>query len=269
MAINFSLPALNVSATQSINGLLNQSYSDSPIGTCDAGVDINISIDYFTNLFQIQFWDDILSDYPVNAVRYYIEDAAIAALNSAVGSLFGKQVTLNPITTTLRDGGTMDPDQLVTYNTISNDFVRYLGVYIFGYHSATDFFTNEAELVIDINTQIDTQYANSFTTSLSNFSMSSTLSTYSDNNGFHYFTDEDNISANICREIFLRMMSQDPSRFTSLSSTTDLQPLPFVAGDKILYKLTLNAAAGQTLYGDPDGVRSGTRTYNINLILTA
>jgi hypothetical protein len=267
MPLNFSLAALNVVATQSTLHTLD-TYDDAPMGTLDAGVDIDCPVGLMRNLFKIKFWDDIISDEPGNDVNYYVIPASIEALNTnIIKDLATCEVNTTPMTTTLKDGTAMSLEQKAEYNLINMDFVRHLGYYIFGYHNASDLFVNEETLLTDINAQLATGVADGFTKALN--ACDTTNAPEGPDADGNYFTNYNESNENICREIFLRMMSSEPLRFSELSQTTDLQSLPFTIGDKILFKLTINVASGQTQYGDAGDValRSSARTYNINLNL--
>ena len=45
----------------------------------------------------------------------------------------------------------------------------------------------------------------------------------------------------------LQILELDPSRYQNMENTSLMQPLPFIAGDTINFKIGINAAEGQEL----------------------
>jgi len=80
-----------------------------------------------------------------------------------------------------------------------------------------------------------------------------------------YFLDNNIQNKNLCRELMLQMLFSNPQRFQNIQNTPGKQPLPFIAGDSINFKIGINAAQNQELLTGVGSIPK--RTYQIKIIL--
>ena len=176
----------------------------------------------------------------------------------------------------------MDGSAVPEKNMVCHDFVRYLSLKLFNTPYAVDLFNNEQELLDDIRnksqkvwTMIDKElakYAVIDYPNLSSYSGYDDVSYESQHltigekygpSEWKYYINSD--TNNISKKLLDQMAQQNPARLTTIKNTTDIQPIPFVAGDTISLKLTITPAYGQeTLTGvSPFGARTFRIRYNL------
>jgi hypothetical protein len=142
---------------------------------------------------------------------------------------------------------------------IQKDFIRYLAQLLFNTSFATDLFTNEDELCDSVSNAI-IQMWSSCIQDLQDISTTGASPLLKGNIGARYLDETANTINNICKEMYSIIMSQSPKRFIQLPSLeitdTSLQIagikqyyLPFIHGDEICIKITLNPNENQNLFG--------------------
>ena len=80
-----------------------------------------------------------------------------------------------------------------------------------------------------------------------------------------YTTDTFYTTDNLCRELFLQLSALASDRFNDISNSTTPQPLPFIAGDIITFKISIRAANGQELITKAQPIP--VRTYQVKILL--
>lgn len=212
------------------------------------GIDACGVIEMSINLFKTMFFYQSDSFFDENKIKYYtiynpdfIFNPAYSNLNSAQS--FGAITELNTM--------------------LTDDFIRYIALKLFGTYHGVDLFVNEEELVNSLNTTIETAMSTNYDTINSlNYIDGSNVNLLLDTLPKkvydyrieryvycypRYATDSFNTSQNLCRELMLQILELDPSRYQNMENTSLMQPLPFIAGDTINFKIGINAAEGQEL----------------------
>ena len=161
---------------------------------------------------------------------------------------------------------------------ISKDFLRELAFQLFGSTLGVDLFTNEDDVVLDINNKCDmvANEIDALIQSIDKVSGSiSTLITDADSTE-KYLDDSDTSSHNISRELFNQLMTIAPNRFSDIStnllynSTNDgYYKMPIIAGDTITYKLTVRPSEGQRDAVNTSDKELRSRSYTISLLVEA
>lgn len=231
------------------------------------GIDACGVIEMSINLFKTMFFYQSDSFFDENKIKYYtiynpdfIFNPAYSNLNSAQS--FGAITELNTM--------------------LTDDFIRYIALKLFGTYHGVDLFVNEEELVNSLNNTIETAMSTNYDTINSlNYIDGSNVNLLLDTLPKkvydyrieryvycypRYATDSFNTSQNLCRELMLQILELDPSRYQNMEHTSLMQPLPFIAGDTINFKIGINAAEGQELLTNVDPIPK--RTYQIKIILT-
>jgi len=165
---------------------------------------------------------------------------------------------------------------------LSNDFIRYLAQCLFGTHQGVDLFVNEEDLNNDLKNKLDNSMDQNYNLMQSINAIDGTdasLNTdtvkkyvYDHRIGRYvncytkYFMDNYDNNKNLCRELMLQMLYYNPERFANLEDTKDTQPLPFISGDTLNFKISVYPSQGQELL---TGLQSpiNKRTYQIKIII--
>jgi hypothetical protein len=174
----------------------------------------------------------------------------------------------------------MDSTAVPEKNMVCHDFVRYLALKLFNTPYAVDLFANELELLNDIRLKsqkvwatIDKELAKFATL---DYPLASTTimhdvnyvaqephaGTYGPSNWKYYInTDTQNIS----KKLLEQMAYYNPDRLKTIKNTTDIQPIPFIGGDTISLKLTINPASGleDLTHVSPFGARTFRIRFNL------
>jgi hypothetical protein len=161
---------------------------------------------------------------------------------------------------------------------IANDFVRYLAESLFGSYEADNLFINKAALLNDLTNKIDnsmTQNYNIFENINAINGTDASLNTDIDLKTLYdyrigryikcytkYFMDDNFLNKNLSRELLLQMLYYSSDRFVTLENITEIQPLPFISGDTINFKLEIHASPTQTLFNPIK-----KRIYQIKIII--
>ena len=171
--------------------------------------------------------------------------------------------------------------QLNNNMLIANDFIRYLAQTIFGSHEASNLFVNETQLINDLTNKIDngmTQNYNIFQDINAINGTDVSLNTDTDLKTLYdyrigryikcytkYFMDDNFLNKNLCRELMLQMLYYSSDRFVNLENITEIQPLPFISGDTLNFKLEIGPSPTQgfTLIQNP----IQKRIYQIKIII--
>lgn len=229
-------------------------------------------------VFQFETDATDLTNAAESDIKYYVDSAAWPKYSPA-NAMLDEALSLRPIATADAQG-TIPHNKMM----VAHDFLRYLAQQLFNTHLGVDLFNNEVELLQSIRRACDDSAAGHTVYDLVEVLKKIDLSGSSasanallagpDSDGKKYMTNDDTTSANVCRVLFNQMI--DPSgvhRFsdilTGITSGTDglhPQPLPFIDGDSISYKLIIHPAEGQhNLVGLTDSI--GSRSFEIKIVL--
>jgi hypothetical protein len=234
------------------------------------GIDACGVIELSVNLFKTLFFYQTDALFDDNQVKYYTSYNPDFIFNAAESKL-DHNLSFGAIEVT-------NTNRMF----LTDDFIRYLAVKLFGTFNGVDLFVNEVELeqslyekitlsmetnyatinslnYIDgsnVNLLLDTKYTKAYDYRIDRYVYCYTK----------YTTDSFNTKQNLCRELMLQILQLDPARFQNIQNTSSMQPLPFIAGDTINFKIGINAAEGQELLTNVDPILK--RTYQIKIILT-
>ena len=228
--------------------------------TIDTDAVLTLTLPVLESVVQKTFYfrtDSLITEDQSN-VHFYVDKSKWPLLLSHVNPKNGK-VTGNPH----------------FYNDeISKDFLRELAFQLFGTSLGVDLFTNEDDVVLDINHKCD-MVANEIAALIHSIDkVSGTVSTMINNTDSteKYLDDSDTSSHNISRELFNQLMTIAPNRFSDIStnllynSTHDgYYKMPIIAGDTITYKLTVRPSEGQRDAVNTSDKELKSRTYTILL----
>jgi hypothetical protein len=134
-------------------------------------------------------------------------------------------------------------------NLVTHDYIRYLALKLFNTHLGVDLFNNETDMRSSLYSSGKTKWE----------AVSALLSAA---NGK---TNSDTGNDNISRRLYLQLIDQDISRFNALQEedANGTRALPFVNGDIIEFKLSIDAAADQHLLTNVSAIP--THSYKIEL----
>jgi hypothetical protein len=145
-----------------------------------------------------------------------------------------------------------------THNKVEHDFLRHMADELFNTHHGVDLFSNEQDMLNNLE-DVSGGVAASLNASI--------YALLAANSGL--YTNDDDVSLNFGRKLLLQLNRSQVGRdrlHTTVDDSTDYQEFPFVSGDEIHMKVSLQAAAGQeNLVGKDTAVND--RSYLIRLVL--
>ena len=268
-------------------GLLYNEVYNPQFNEYDAIANVNVDLKTFKNMFCFQSDYIDVNDVPSTDIKYYVLNSKTPYFIPSLGSSI---VGTNPIVL-FDSSGTSETNQLV-----GKDFTRYLASLLFNTPYGTDLFINESALVNSVSSALYNTWV-SCLTDLRNVSNESTDTTIPlvGTSPKKYLTNDFSGVQNICRELFLQLISKSPSRFTDLpqipvedewatpireGSNLNYYYLPFVNNDIVQLRVKVYPCAEQPTFGlssttDPtkfETVNNNThlkgRTYLINMVLS-
>lgn len=272
--LTFSVQALNVSIDASlatISGLTDASFA------CDVVCDLDLDLEVAKSMFLLQSDAIDINDIVASDLKYKISYTSDAPDADGIPATV---LSADWLTNTLA-AGTDNGDHVYTVGdsgaankAVGDDYLRYLAYKLFRTHLGVDLFDNE-ELV---KTNLDKS---------ARIALDAKLTSIHDvsNNAF--------LPADECADILnsgfnhpsysviQSMIENDPVRFTDMSNNyvagdqTGADPAgaegapyfkaPFVVGDVIQFKLTINADADQKTVVDDAALVISERTYRIRM----
>ena len=220
-AQEFYLTQMEIALT-TLTGVVSGS-DNVPITDFNATVEVDVSLDYFQNLFQFFTDSEDIDNINGTDIKYKVVHNNLININVDADAT----VTVNPINAISGIN-----------NSVTFDFVRYLAQSLFGTDSGTDLFSNELELRQDISGNFNSE----LNAKLEDLEGDGIL-----------LTDDTPISPT--QTIISYLLKTDPSRFQNLIQyATDAEPLagswyksPLIDGDIINFKVTINPAVDQEL----------------------
>ena len=285
---NVKITIKNFDKTVSIDtaGLLYNNTYLPTFDEYDAIANVNVDLKTFSNMFCFQTDYIDVNNETNTDVKYYVLSDKI---NYFIPSLGSSIVSQNPIVS-FTSTGTIQTEQV-----IGKDFTRYLSQLLFNTPYGVDLFVNEKELVDSTSYALYTAWSHCIT-DLQNISNESTNLTIPLEGNAHakYLTDNFTDVKNICREMFLQLITNVPSRFVNLpqinvedewtqtigeNSNLKYYYLPFINNDIIPIRIKIYPSINQPTFGLSttntnkfETINNDThlkgRTYIINMILT-
>jgi len=261
---------------------------DTPV---DAIAEFEIDLEHFTDMFQIQGMENLgdNADSLVTPLQYYVDTTThsistprtlttwawpFALFNPAFAS-----VKKNAATTVDGYGEPLEDVDL----TIVSDYIRNLSFGMFGSPQLSYLITNDFTVQKDVVSKL---YGSMTAVKAKVEDLDRRSGGFSGiagsltGDGGKYLTNAHTGTNNICRELFLGLLKQAPERFATTSYLSDVKyTLPFVEGDRLTFKVTLNNSAQYGVVATPaTGQTTGTvgwaaagqipnRVYTIVLIL--
>jgi hypothetical protein len=217
-----------------------------PTFTYDAIAEYVIHTSVWKQIFQIQINDFNLDDIQTNDVKYIINSTSLEYLY------------YNTTNYKLGENAIVTNDTAIGQNTIVNspyltqcinhDYVRYLAKSLFNTAYATSLFINRSQLIESVGAAVNNAWLDMYNL-MKSISNTGTNGNLSGSSGFKYLTDNETNIYNICREIYLQLISRKPERFKLLQNTTMAQPLPILVGDTICIRITINPSTTQPIFG--------------------
>mgnify|MGYP006096378263 CR=1 FL=1 len=233
----FTLSALNCAFNMDLSALFD--------GT--DGVDISYSAEgrlYFRTsdmkkLFRFQTDASSVGELNLEDTQYFIDQSQCETMfatssQSADVDAPAKKV-INVVHSSLQevkdinDANTYASASDTNQNLLRADFVRYLAYSTTGSVHGTDLFDNENELLTDLGSKGHSLF---FTDILQAFNNAGTKE--------NPLTDASNGEANMSRVIMSQMKNSTPERFANVVDTVADQAVPFLDGDILNFKLTIN-----------------------------
>ena len=233
-----------------------------PTFTYDAIAEYDISASMWKQIFQIQINDFNLNDVQTNDVKYIIKSTSLDWLyHNTCQSPLGEHAIL---TNSTAIGQNTIANSPYLNQCLNHDYVRYLAKSLFNTSYATSLFINRDKLISSVGKSINEAWNHMYQL-IQNISNNGLHPNLLGASGFKYFTDEEINPDNICRELYLQLISQKPERFKNLLNCTTPQYLPIFTGDTISIRIIINPNIGQpTFGGDP----IQPRKYIIKFILS-
>jgi len=222
------------------------------------------------NLFKSIFYFQIDLNYDeVNKIKYY------TYANPDFSFVLSQSKLDNPLS--FGAIAQMNTETMI----ISVDYTRYLALNLFGTHLGIDLFVNESFLVNDINNKLNNAMLNNYNIIQNINAIDGTdgslntdiEDTYEYDHRINryvkcftkFFLDDNMNNYNLCRELMLQLLLNQPERFQSIQNIPEKQPLPFIAGDSISFKIGINAAQNQEALMGITPIQK--RTYQIKIVL--
>ena len=256
--VNFVLEALETTVTMSEFGILEAGVA--PGTLTGALVTVPVASADFRDIFKFQSDSVDFTDADATDIKYYVYESEWDAnfIHPANGVVTDSDAV----------GG-------ISGATLKQDFVRHMALELFNTHHAVDLFTNEEDLIGDLedkcdgaNDLIKIQLAKSNATAASKpTGMAGAAAPW-------HRTRDDQTDENFSGTLFRQLLSVEPARLKQTTENEDLsaiRPIPFQQGDSISFNLIVNAASHSTIFGA--GVTPtptvDPRTYVIKLDMTS
>ena len=273
--INFVLSHLESATTLSQLATVYNQDAMTPIAS-DARAVIYVKEADAKAIFKIRTDAADVIDADSSDIEFYTFDDAFTALAiNPADAMMNKPESNNPIALADKSGASFEDNK----SLLAHDFVRHLADDLFGSYLGVDIFNNELALIQNIRTKCSDSdgnvmdVINASVKQVSVNSESTTIEGLAGSAGAKYMTNANATAENLCRELFNQMISANPARFANLdgtSSDTEPRSLPFIVGDSLNFKLTVNPAEGQHVFiRGEEGEAVAARSYEIRLFIVS
>ena len=247
--IPFVLTALDRTVTMEIAGAVGSGVEPTPVTGHTATVTLSVAANTFKSMFKFQSDSVDFLDADDTDIKYYVYPAfwtdGLVVPGTGV-------VTETPV------GG-------VVGATLSQDFVRHMAKELFNTYHAVDLFTNEVALTGDVTTKTQTMFNGIRTKLEESDALAVSKPTGMSGTAAPWFRTGDDTTSNFSKTLFQQLISVNKSRLNTFSENANLSAIhsiPFIAGDSISFKLTINAASHATLYS---GAEVDPRVYQVTI----
>jgi hypothetical protein len=238
------------------------------IAAYDAVCEVEISKSKWSSCFKITSDSVDISDAEATDITYFVynqNDVAgmkgTSAMNNKASLANGPSLMdANPAVSVASD---VAVDPTATNNEVEYDFIRHVAEDLFNTHHGVDLFKNEVALRLSVETACGAG-ADNLLNKLED-TMAAAAADYSA--GSKVKVSAGAANKNLTYILLKQLFSKQPTRFSNyaVSDSTPTE-LPWAAGDKICYVLTINAAPNQH-----ELVRASTavaaRKYLVKMIL--
>lgn len=242
--------------------------------------EIEVSLSTFLKTFKFQMDSFDINNCKKNDIKYFVFKEPFFS---------DPNLRINPSDAFIKHTDlfqTEDDKSITTYPSgykenkkfVCHDFIRYLALKLFGTVHAVDLFDNETELLDDVRRQCFISHSDVSLSTMDNIKqimeycdvgnelLDTSYCSMSTNYDVLYgMSNKINTSDNICKMLLDQIMSIDITRMAHLNRNCELQSLPLVDGDTIIYKMTIHAAADQHLLTEVDEIPP--RIYEIRYVL--
>jgi len=229
--------------------------------TYDAVAVYNTDISIWKQIFQIEINSTNFNNPVTKDVKFYINSAPLNDFNDMITN---KPIGENAFVKNETAIAHNTPGSIVYNQSIDNDYVRYLAKSLFNTHLATKLFLNNDELINSVDNAVKSSWNEMFVL-LQNISTTGTNANLLGTTGSKYFTNNIISIDNVCRELYLQIVKCHPERFKKMHNSTSPQALPFIVGDTVCVRITVNPAPTQDTFGG-DPIRP--RRYLIKFLLS-
>jgi hypothetical protein len=185
-----------------------------------------VSLADFKAAFQFSTDSDTITDISAQDLRYYVIPSGIKSAFNNVSNASTKAAA-NELTGITDSSGSpvQDNKRLVKF-----DFVRYLSLKLFNTTYGADLFSNQAEIIGNINKVCSTNTSgfarHTIFGALDAVSTTAGLATVDISNN-SYLTNDTVNDSNLSRELFKQLVNGDTTRFQNLSTGYQMQQMPF------------------------------------------
>jgi hypothetical protein len=222
MSLDIYLPLFSVTVTSDLATIYGESYA--PL-TGDATVDVDVSTTLMQEIFQFQTDSTDINDISLNDIKYKVVYTPSDPILP-----FGIDIDTSSNVSSGAIASNAGLNQNLTY-----DYVRFLAFKLFGTHLGVDLFNNEATLRASLNLNFKTALHDALVAG----------------NGVEVDADY----SNVMRTILLQVINNAPSRLNNIpslevgvdaTSGETWYKMPFLAGDKVYFRLTVEPHLDQS-----------------------
>jgi hypothetical protein len=279
MPVDFVLSNLTSSVTLSTQATIAQQVLSI---SGDATAVFFVRVNDMKNVFQFETDAVNINDLSSQDMKFYVNMGAwpsnyLPALNPANAMLDVPGISTGAISSV---SGISSLPYDHNKQLVKHDFLRYVAQRMFNTYQAVDIFQNQLAVIQNIESVCDGSAPGR-----SWYDISAALHSVAVN-GTHpgllldmhsekYMTVATTSADNLCRELFLQIVGNAPTRFQGVGGAGSIlnggvrQPLLFESGDSINFNLTINAAPGQNNVNNLNVAAIPSRTYTIKIVMLA
>jgi hypothetical protein len=272
--VEFILNEFNKDVTLDLSGEFDTGVET--IASYDTECEVQISLSKWSSCFKIQSDSVDINDVENQDITYFVYNASDAAGMKGTGksnnaSLAGGADLKdgNPAMSVVSGGPNGPIHSAATNNELEYDFVRNIANDLFNTHHGVDLFKNETPLRRSVEVACDVGTGNLLDKLQA--VLAASASVYSAGSKVMNDSAGGSPNNNLTYILLKQMFSKQASRFSGYAVSHDVatpSELPWQAGDKICYVLTVKAAPDQHKL-----VRTTTdvadRKYLVKMVLTA
>lgn len=273
--IEFIVPNFETEITLDVCGTLSAAFYTMDVS---AVADLNVDASLVRLAFQIQTDASDVVDASFSDIKYFVDREAFWASDS------DHSFSINAADAVLNTAATaplvpiLDSSAQPSKYMVCHDFIRYIASKLFNTPYGVDLFKNEIDLLNDVRLKsqkvwavIDNQLIKyditsrpgSNTTIMHGVTYDAQASPLGTLGSDNYYSNDD--VDNVCKKLLEQMAYYNPARLSTIRNSTDKQPIPFIGGDSISLKLTINPEPNQHNLTNVSAF--GARTFRIRFNL--